>query len=604
MKKIRNIAIIAHVDHGKTTLVDSMLKQSGIFRENQEVSERVMDNNDLEKERGITILSKNTAINYNDYKINIIDTPGHADFGGEVERVLKMADGVLLLVDAFEGVMPQTKFVIKKAIELKLPALICLNKIDRDKARPEEVIDEILDLFISLEAPEEYLEAPIIYASGKNGWASLEAGVQKDDLTDLLDTIVEHIPEPKGELDRPFEVLISTTDYSEYLGRIGIGKVEQGEIKVGDPAFILNYNDSSKKMRIKITTIYEFEGLNRVEVQSAKAGSIVAISGVEGIHIGDTLCQNEDMDPIEFVKISEPTLAMRFLVNNSPFAGLEGDFVTSRHLRARLMKEKETDVSLKVEDTESTDAFKVSGRGELHLSVLIENMRREGYEFQVSKPEVLFHEENGKKMEPMEIVTIDVEEQYVGTIINKLGVRKAEMTTMENTSAGYVRLTFKMPARGMIGYRQEFISDTKGTGIINTEFDSYEPYKGDIPSRQFGSLIAYETGKATGYALDSAWKRGNIFIEPGDEVYEGMVVGENPKGLDIEVNVAKRKAKTNIRSSASDDAPNLPPAKKLSLEEMLEFIENDELVEVTPKSLRIRKKILNSEMRYKSKKNS
>lgn len=563
-----------------------------------------MDNNDLEKERGITILSKNTAINYNDYKINIIDTPGHADFGGEVERVLKMADGVLLLVDAFEGVMPQTKFVIKKAIELKLPALICLNKIDRDKARPEEVIDEILDLFISLEAPEEYLEAPIIYASGKNGWASLEAGVQKDDLTDLLDTIVEHIPEPKGELDRPFEVLISTTDYSEYLGRIGIGKVEQGEIKVGDPAFILNYNDSSKKMRIKITTIYEFEGLNRVEVQSAKAGSIVAISGVEGIHIGDTLCQNEDMDPIEFVKISEPTLAMRFLVNNSPFAGLEGDFVTSRHLRARLMKEKETDVSLKVEDTESTDAFKVSGRGELHLSVLIENMRREGYEFQVSKPEVLFHEENGKKMEPMEIVTIDVEEQYVGTIINKLGVRKAEMTTMENTSAGYVRLTFKMPARGMIGYRQEFISDTKGTGIINTEFDSYEPYKGDIPSRQFGSLIAYETGKATGYALDSAWKRGNIFIEPGDEVYEGMVVGENPKGLDIEVNVAKRKAKTNIRSSASDDAPNLPPSKKLSLEEMLEFIENDELVEVTPKSLRIRKKILNSEMRYKSKKNS
>lgn len=604
MKKIRNIAIIAHVDHGKTTLVDSMLKQSGIFRENQEVSERVMDNNDLEKERGITILSKNTAINYNDYKINIIDTPGHADFGGEVERVLKMADGVLLLVDAFEGVMPQTKFVIKKAIELKLPALICLNKIDRDKARPEEVIDEILDLFISLEAPEEYLEAPIIYASGKNGWASLEAGVQKDDLTDLLDTIVEHIPEPKGELDRPFEVLISTTDYSEYLGRIGIGKVEQGEIKVGDPAFILNYNDSSKKMRIKITTIYEFEGLNRVEVQSAKAGSIVAISGVEGIHIGDTLCQNEDMDPIEFVKISEPTLAMRFLVNNSPFAGLEGDFVTSRHLRARLMKEKETDVSLKVEDTESTDAFKVSGRGELHLSVLIENMRREGYEFQVSKPEVLFHEENGKKMEPMEIVTIDVEEQYVGTIINKLGVRKAEMTTMENTSAGYVRLTFKMPARGMIGYRQEFISDTKGTGIINTEFDSYEPYKGDIPSRQFGSLIAYETGKATGYALDSAWKRGNIFIEPGDEVYEGMVVGENSKGLDIEVNVAKRKAKTNIRSSASDDAPNLPPSKKLSLEEMLEFIENDELVEVTPKSLRIRKKILNSEMRYKSKKNS
>lgn len=604
MKNIRNIAIIAHVDHGKTTLVDSLLKQSGIFRENQEVTERVMDNNDIEKERGITILSKNTAIKYNGTKINIIDTPGHADFGGEVERVLKMADGVLLLVDAFEGVMPQTKFVIKKAIELDLPALICLNKIDRDRARPDEVIDEILDLFISLNAPEKYLEAPIIYASGKNGWASLELSEKKEDLTDLLDTIVEYIPEPKGDENKPFEVLISTTDYSEYLGRIGIGKVENGIIKVGDQAFIKNYNDPSKKMRIKITTIYEFEGLNRAEVQEAKAGSIVAISGVEGIHIGDSLTQNEDMDAIEFVKISEPTLAMRFLVNNSPFAGLEGEFVTSRHLRARLIKEKETDVSLKVEDTETTDAFKVSGRGELHLSVLIENMRREGYEFAVSKPEVLFKEVDGKRMEPMEIVTIDVDEEFVGTIINKLGVRKAEMTHMENISSGYVRIVFKMPARGLIGYRQEFISDTKGTGIINTEFESYEEYKGEIPTRQYGSLVASETGKATGYALDSTWKRGNIFIEPGEEVYEGMVVGENPKGLDIEVNVAKKKAQTNIRSSASDDAPNLPPAKRLSLEEMLEFIENDELVEITPKNLRIRKKILDAQARYKAKKNA
>lgn len=602
MKNIRNIAIIAHVDHGKTTLVDSLLRQSGIFRENQEVEDRVMDNDDIEKERGITILSKNTAIRYKNTKINIIDTPGHADFGGEVERVLKMADGVLLLVDAFEGVMPQTKFVIKKAIDLDLPALICLNKIDRDRARPDEVIDEVLDLFINLDAPEKYLEAPIIYASGKNGWASLDQDLKKENLEDLLDAIIEHIPEPTGNENEPFEVLISTTDYSEYLGRIGIGKVEQGVIKVGDQAYIKNYNDPDKNMRVKVTTLYEFEGLKRVEVDSAKAGSIVAISGVEGIHIGDTLCANEEIDPIEFVKISEPTLAMRFIVNNSPFAGKEGEFVTSRHLRARLMKEQESDVSLRVADTEVTDAFKVSGRGELHLSVLIENMRREGYEFQVSKPEVLFKEENGTKMEPMEIVTIDVEEEYVGTIINKLGTRKAEMTSMENISSGYVRVKFKMPARGLIGYRQEFISDTKGTGIINTEFDQYEPYRGEIPNRQFGSLIAFETGKATGYALDSAWKRGNVFISPGDEVYEGMIVGENPKGLDIEVNVCKKKAKTNIRSSASDDAPNLPPAKKLSLEEMLEFIENDELVEVTPKNLRIRKKILNAEQRYKSKK--
>lgn len=602
MKNIRNIAIIAHVDHGKTTLVDSLLKQGGIFRKNQEVKERVMDSNDLERERGITILSKNTSIFYNDIKINIIDTPGHADFGGEVERVLKMTDGVILVVDSFEGVMPQTKFVIKKAIDLDLPALICLNKIDRDKARPEEVIDEILDLFISLNASDKYIEAPIVYTSAKEGWASLDYNNKKDNMKDLLDTIIKYIPEPKGDENAPFKVLISTTDYNEYLGRIGIGKVESGVISVQKEAYILNYNDESKKQKIKVTSIYEFEGLERIEVQEAKAGAIVAISGVEGINIGDTLCSVDDLTPLPFVKISEPTLSMTFLVNDSLFAGKDGKFLTSRHLRARLYKEKETDVSLKVEDTQSTDAFKVSGRGELHLSVLIENMRREGYEFQVSKPEVLTKIIDGKKYEPMEIVTIDLEDIYVGSIIEKLGQRKAEMDSMINTSTGYVRLVFKIPARGLVGYRQEFISDTKGTGIINSVFDSYEPYKGDIPKRQYGSLISFETGVATGYALDSAWKRGNLFIAPGTEVYEGMIVGESPKGLDIEVNVCRKKAQTNIRSSASDDALKLSPPKVMSLEQMLEFIEDDEFVEVTPKTLRVRKKILDTNLRYKSKK--
>lgn len=601
-KNIRNIAIIAHVDHGKTTLVDSLLKQGGIFRKNQEVRERVMDSNDLERERGITILSKNTSIFYNGTKINIIDTPGHADFGGEVERVLKMTDGVILVVDAFEGVMPQTKFVIKKAIELDLPALICLNKIDREKSRPEEVIDEILDLFINLNASEKYIEAPIVYASAKEGWASLDYSVKTENMDALLDTILEYIPSPEGDENEPFKILISTTDYNEYLGRIGIGKVDAGIVSVHDEAYILNYNNPDKKDKIKITSIYEFEGLERVPVESAGAGSIVAISGVEGINIGDTLCSPKDLNPLPFVKISEPTLSMNFLVNDSPFAGRDGKFVTSRHLRNRLYKEGETDVSLKVEDTSSTDAFKVSGRGELHLSVLIENMRREGYEFQVSKPEVLFKNEEGGKLEPMEIVTIDVEDIYVGSIIEKLGQRKAEMVSMNNTSTGYVRLIFKMPARGLVGYRQEFISDTKGTGIINSVFDSYEPYKGDIPKRQYGSLISFETGIATGYALDSAWKRGNLFIEPGEDVYEGMVVGESPKGLDIEVNVCKKKAQTNIRSSAADDALKLSPPKQMSLEQMMEFIEDDELVEVTPKNLRIRKKILNTNLRYKSKK--
>ena len=601
-KNIRNIAIIAHVDHGKTTLVDSLFKQAGVFRQNQEVKERVMDSNDIERERGITILSKNTSINYKGTKINIIDTPGHADFGGEVERVLKMTDGVVLVVDSFEGVMPQTKFVIKKAIELDLAAVICLNKIDRDRARPDEVVDEVLDLFISLNASESYLDAPIVYASAKEGYASLDPNEKTENMEALLDTILEYIPAPVGDDTKPFKVLISTTDYSEYLGRIGIGKVESGVISNRDEAVIVNYNNPDKKEKIKVTSLYEFEGLERVEVDQAHAGSIVAISGVEGINIGDTLCSVKDIEPLPFVKISEPTLSMNFMVNDSPFAGREGEYVTSRHIRNRLYKEVQTDVSLRVEDTSSTDSFRVSGRGELHLSVLIENMRREGFEFAVSKPEVLMKKEDGKLLEPMEIVTIDVEENFVGIIIEKLGSRKAELTTMHNISPGYTRLVFKMPARGLVGYRQEFISDTKGTGIISSVFDSYEPYKGDIPKRQYGSLISFETGVATGYALSSAEKRGNLFISPQAQVYEGMVVGENPKGLDIEVNVRKRKQQTNIRSSSSDEAVKLSPPRLMSLEQMLEFIESDELVEITPKSLRVRKKILNTDLRYKSKK--
>ncbi|NLW52677.1 MAG: translational GTPase TypA [Tissierellia bacterium] len=601
-KNIRNIAIIAHVDHGKTTLVDSLFKQAGVFRQNQEVKERVMDSNDIERERGITILSKNTSINYKGTKINIIDTPGHADFGGEVERVLKMTDGVVLVVDSFEGVMPQTKFVIKKAIELDLAAVICLNKIDRDRARPDEVVDEVLDLFISLNASESYLDAPIVYASAKEGYASLDPNEKTENMEALLDTILEYIPAPVGDDTKPFKVLISTTDYSEYLGRIGIGKVESGVISNRDEAVIVNYNNPDKKEKIKVTSLYEFEGLERVEVDQAHAGSIVAISGVEGINIGDTLCSVKDIEPLPFVKISEPTLSMNFMVNDSPFAGREGEYVTSRHIRNRLYKEVQTDVSLRVEDTSSTDSFRVSGRGELHLSVLIENMRREGFEFAVSKPEVLMKKEDGKLLEPMEIVTIDVEENFVGIIIEKLGSRKAELTTMHNISPGYTRLVFKMPARGLVGYRQEFISDTKGTGIISSVFDSYEPYKGDIPKRQYGSLISFETGVATGYALSSAEKRGNLFISPQAQVYEGMVVGENPKGLDIEVNVCKRKQQTNIRSSSSDEAVKLSPPRLMSLEQMLEFIESDELVEITPKSLRVRKKILNTDLRYKSKK--
>ena len=602
---IRNVAIIAHVDHGKTTLVDGLLKTSGIFRENQQVDERVMDSNSIEKERGITILSKNTAINYKGVKINIIDTPGHADFGGEVERVLNMAEAVVLVVDSHEGPMPQTKFVLRKAIELNLPAIICINKVDRPDQRVEEVMDEVLDLFISLDADESYLDSPFVFASAKQGWASLEFGEEKEDMTDLLDTIIDYTPAFEAKDDSPFKVLVSTTDYDNYLGRIAIGKVESGKIKKNDSCIIVNYNDKDRKVKSKIVTIYEFEGLERSEVEEASFGSIVALSGMEDINIGDTICTESDMDPIEFTKISEPTLSMTFSVNNSPFAGRDGDYVTSRHLRDRLFKEKETDVSLRVETTDSTEAFKVSGRGELHLSVLIENLRREGYEFQVSKPEVMFKkDENGKTLEPIELATIDVDQEYTGAIIEKLGLRKGELIEMAPNSSGYTRMIFKIPARGLIGYRQEFLTDTKGTGILNTEFDSYERYKGDIAKRQAGSLISFETGVATTYGLHAAQSRGQLFVKPQDEVYEGEVIGSNAKGIDIDVNVCKKKKQTNVRASAADEALVLSPAKIMSVEEMMEFVEEDELIEITPHKLRIRKRILDNNLRYKAKKNS
>ena len=601
-KDVRNVAIIAHVDHGKTTLVDGLLKTSGLFRENQTVNERVMDSNSIEKERGITILSKNTAIHYKGIKINIIDTPGHADFGGEVERVLNMAESVVLVVDSHEGPMPQTKFVLRKAIELGLPAIVCINKVDRPDQRIDEVEDEILDLFIALEADESYLESPFVYASAKNGWASLDKNQIKEDMTDLLDTIIDYTPIFEGDEDKPFKVLVSTTDYNDYLGKIAIGKVENGTIRKNDNAIITNYNDENRMVKSKIVTIYEFDGLERVEVGEAKFGSIVALSGMEDISIGDTIGTEEDSEPIEFTKISEPTLSMTFSVNDSPFAGRDGKYVTSRHIRDRLFKEKQTDVSLRVEDTDTTESFKVSGRGELHLSVLIENLRREGYEFQVSKPEVMYKTIDGKKYEPMEYATIDVDQEYTGSVIEKLGRRKGELMDMNPNSSGYTRLIFKIPARGLIGYRQEFLTDTKGTGTLNSEFAGYELYKGDIETRQDGSLIASEQGIARAYGLNTAQMRGLLFVEAGDEVYEGEVVGMNPKGLDIDVNVCKQKKLTNTRASGSDDAILLTPAKKMSIEEMMEFVEDDELIEITPNNLRIRKRILDSNLRYKSKK--
>ena len=599
---IRNIAIIAHVDHGKTTLVDELLKQSGVFRANQEVAERVMDSNDIERERGITILAKNTAVYYKDTKINIIDTPGHADFGGEVERVLKMVNGVILVVDAFEGAMPQTKFVLKKALELQLPVIVCINKIDRPEARPEEVIDEILELFMDLDASDEQLDCPFVYASAKAGHAILDLTDEPENMVPLFETILDYIPAPEGDPDADTQVLISTIDYNEYVGRIGIGKVDNGTIAVNQNMVVVNAHEPDKQKKVKISKLYEFDGLNKVEVKEATIGSIVAISGIADISIGDTLCSPEHPVAIPFQKISEPTIAMQFIVNDSPFAGQEGKFVTSRHLRDRLMRELNTDVSLRVEESENADSFRVSGRGELHLSVLIENMRREVYEFAVSKAEVLYkRDENGKLLEPMEIAYIDVPDEFTGTVIDKLSQRKGELQNMSASNGSTTRLEFSIPARGLIGYRGEFMTDTKGNGILNTAFDGYAPYKGDIQYRKQGSLIAFETGESVTYGLYSAQERGTLFIGPGEKVYAGMVIGQNGKAEDIELNVCKTKHLTNTRSSGSDDALKLTTPRILSLEEALDFIDTDELLEVTPKTLRIRKKILDSKMRKRGK---
>lgn len=587
---IRNIAIIAHVDHGKTSLVDQLLKQSGIFRENQQVKDRVMDSNELERERGITILSKNTAVMHNDVKINIIDTPGHADFGGEVERVLKMVDGVLLLVDAFEGPMPQTKFVLKKALDLELPGIVVINKMDRPDARPVEVVDEVLDLLIELDASDAQLECPYIYASSREGWASSDADKKGTSMELLFDAIVNYMPPPKGEIDAPLQMLVSTIDYNDYVGRIGIGKIERGSIEVNQHVVLCN--SESELETAVITSLYEFNGLNRKSVNKAEVGDIVAVSGVEGISIGDTICHYEHPEPLPFVKISEPTVSMFFSVNDSPFAGTEGEFVTSRNIRERLLKELKTDVSLRVEETDSPDTFKVSGRGELHLSILIETMRRQGYEFQVSKPTVIYKEIDGKRHEPMERVIIDIPEQFSGVVIEKLGRRKGELMGMNNLRGGSVRLEFSIPARGLFGYRSEFMTDTKGEGILNTIFDGYTSYKGDIPSRQQGSLVAFEDGEAVTYGLYNAQERGTLFIEPGTKVYRGMIVGQSSRPGDIDVNVCKKKHVTNMRAAGSDEALRLVPPRKLSLEEALEFIADDELVEITPENIRLRKTIL------------
>lgn len=598
---VRNIAIIAHVDHGKTTLVDELLKQSGVFRENQEVAERVMDSNDLERERGITILSKNTAVTYKGTKINIIDTPGHADFGGEVERVLKMVNGVVLVVDAFEGAMPQTKFVLRKALELDLPVIVCINKIDRPQARPDEVIDEVLELFMDLEASDEQFDCPIVYASAKSGIAVLDLTDAEKNMEPLFETILNYIPAPQGDPDAPTQVLISTIDYNEYIGRIGVGKVDNGRIAVNQEMVLVNHHDPDKQKKVKISKLYEFDGLSKVEVKEALIGSIVAISGISEISIGDTLCSPENPEPIPFQKISEPTIAIQFMVNDSPFAGREGKYVTSRHLRERLYRELNTDVSLRVEDTENVDCLKVSGRGELHLSVLIENMRREGYEFAVSKAQVLYKkDESGKRMEPMETAYVDVPDEFTGTVIDKLSQRKGELRNMGAASGGYTRLEFSIPARGLIGYRGEFLTDTKGNGILNTSFEGYAPYKGDIQYRKQGSLIAFETGESVTYGLYGAQERGILFIGAGEKVYAGMVIGQNGKAEDIELNVCKTKHLTNTRSSGADDALRLTTPRILSLEEALDFIDTDELLEVTPKSLRIRKKILDSRLRKRN----
>ena len=598
---IRNIAIIAHVDHGKTTLVDQLLKQSGVFRANQEVEERVMDSNDIERERGITILSKNTAVFYKGVKINIIDTPGHADFGGEVERVLKMVDGVVLVVDAFEGPMPQTKFVLQKALDLDLRVIVCINKIDRPEARPEAVIDETLELFMDLDASDEQLDCPFVYASARAGFAKKELDDPEVDMSPLFETIINYIPEPEGDPEAETQVLISTIDYNEFVGRIGIGKIDSGSLKLNQDCVIVNHHDPDKMKKVKIGKLYVFDGLKRVEVQSATIGEIVAISGIPDIHIGDTLCSPEKPEAIPFQKISEPTISMNFMVNDSPLAGQEGKFITSRHLRDRLFRELNTDVSLRVEETESADCFKVSGRGELHLSVLIENMRREGFEFAVSKAEVIYkYDERNRKLEPMELAYVDVPDEFTGAVIQKLTSRKGELQGMSPTNGGYTRLEFSIPSRGLIGYRGEFMTDTKGNGILNTSFDGYAPFKGELSYRKTGSLIAFEAGESITYGLFNAQERGTLFIGPGVKVYSGMVVGQSPKAEDIEINVCKTKKLTNTRSSSADEALKLVPPKIMSLEQCLDFIDTDELLEITPTSLRIRKKILDPTLRKRA----
>ncbi len=600
-ENIRNVAIIAHVDHGKTTLVDSLLKQSGVFRQNQVVRERVMDSNDIERERGITILSKNTAIMYGDTKINIVDTPGHADFGGEVERVLKMVDGVILVVDAFEGPMPQTKFVLKKALDLDLATILCINKIDRPDARCREVVDEVLELLMDLGASDEQIDSPLVYTSAKAGIALYDPEDDGNDMVPLFETIRSHIPAPGGDEHAPLQLLISTIDYNEYVGRIGIGKIDNGTIRVNGENTVVNHHEPDKVSKVKITKLYEYEGLSKLDTMSASAGEIVAVSGIADLKIGDTICDIDSPLPIPFVKISEPTISMNFMVNDSPLAGKEGKYVTSRHIRDRLFKELNTDVSLRVEETDSTDSFKVSGRGELHLSVLIENMRREGYEFAVSKAQVIYKEdEKGKRLEPVETAFVDVDDDYTGIVIEKLSQRKGELKNMQKAGAGATRLEFSIPSRGLIGYRGEFLTDTKGTGILNTLFEGYEPYKGDIAYRQTGSLIAFEPGVTVTYGLFSAQDRGTLFVGPGEQVYTGMIIGQNPKGGDIELNVCKTKHLTNTRASGADEALKLVPPRILSLEEALDFIENDELVEITPKNIRIRKRILDHKMRMRS----
>ena len=596
-ENLRNVAIIAHVDHGKTTLVDELLKQSGTFRENEQVQERVMDSNDLERERGITILSKNTAVHYKNTKINIVDTPGHADFGGEVERILTMVDGVLLLVDAFEGCMPQTRFVLKKALNLKKKVLVVVNKIDRPGARPSEVIDEVLDLFIELGADENQIEFPVVYASAKDGYSSLDPNVREGDMRPLLDAILEHISAPEGDIDGPLQILFSSLDYDDYIGRIGVGRVERGKILRGENVVLCKQDGEQEN--VKISRLYQFEGLKRVEVDSAMMGDIVCVSGIADLNIGETACDPECIEPLPFVKIDEPTISMNFIVNDSPFAGREGKFVTSRNLRDRLFKEVETNVSMRVEETDSTDTFKVSGRGELHLSILIETMRRQGYEFQVSRPEVIYKTINGQLCEPMELLIIEVPEQYVGSVIEKLGSRKGELENMGSRNGGATHLEFKIPARGLIGYRSEFMTDTNGNGIMNQLFAGYEPYKGDIQTRERGSIVVHETGTSTGYGLFNTQDRGRLFIGPGVEVYEGMIVGECSRNEDIVCNVCKKKQMTNTRAAGSDDALRLVPHSTLSLEQSMEFIKDDELLEVTPESLRLRKRVLSKEQRMK-----